>query len=103
MLGGGYFGHQSSTGGSFASRIESFYPVGRATYYAVGENLLWNEGPISSAQMIARWMQSPDHRRNLLNPTWRQIGLASLSSPSAPGIYDNLGVTVVTVDFGVRS
>ena len=103
MLGGGYFGHQSSTGASFGSRIESFYPVGRATYYAAGENLLWSAGPMSSAQMIARWMQSPEHRRNLLNPTWRQIGLASMSSASAPGIYGNLGVTVVTVDFGVRS
>ena len=66
MLAGGYFGHRSSTGASFASRIETFYPVGEAGYYAVGENLLWSSGSMSSAQMIERWMQSPEHRRNLL-------------------------------------
>jgi uncharacterized protein YkwD len=47
-------------------------------------------------------MLSPEHRRNLLNPDWRQIGLAALEVPSAPGLYVGLGVTIVTVDFGVR-
>ena len=103
MLTGGYFGHQSPAGGSFASRIESFYAVGRVSYYAVGENLFWNAGPISSAQLIAGWMKSPEHRSNLLDPTWRQLGLASVSAPSAPGIFNNVAVTVVTADFGVRS
>jgi uncharacterized protein YkwD len=102
MLAGGYFGHRSSTGASFASRAESFYPVAQATHFAVGENLFWASGPATSSQMIAEWMQSPGHRRNLLNPAWRQIGLATVSSPSAPGVYDGLGVTVVTADFGVR-
>jgi uncharacterized protein YkwD len=103
MLADGYFGHRSLTGASFASRIETFYPVGEASYYAAGENLLWSSGSISSAQMIQRWMQSPPHRRNLLNPTWRQMGLAMVTSPSAPGVYDGLDVTVVAADFGVRS
>jgi uncharacterized protein YkwD len=103
MVSGGYFGHRSVTGASFAARIESFYRIGAARYYAVGENLLWNAGPMSSAEMISRWLKSPEHRRNLLNPTWRQIGLATLSSPSAPGIYDGLAVTVACADFGVRS
>jgi serralysin len=103
MLAEGYFGHTSSTGASFTSRIESFYPVGSATYYLAGENLFWTSGPTTSSEMISRWMQSPGHRRNLLNPNWRQIGLATVSSPSAPGVYDGLGVTVVTADFGVRS
>jgi len=103
MLAGGYFGHQSSTGAPFASRIKSFYPMGDATYYAAGENLLWNAGALSSAELIERWMHSPEHRRNLLNPAWREIGVATLSSESSPGIYDGLDVTVVTVDFGVRS
>ncbi len=103
MIAGGYFGHRSTTGASFASRIETFYPIGRASYYAVGENLYWNAGSATSSQMIDEWMQSPEHRRNLLNPRWRQIGLATVSSPSAPGVYDGLAVTVVTADFGVRS
>jgi uncharacterized protein YkwD len=47
-------------------------------------------------------MKSPEHRANLLNPRWRQIAVAALSVPSAPGFFDDRPVTVVTVDFGVR-
>ena len=104
MIAGGYFAHSSPDGLSFASRLEQYYPPAqRFSYYAVGENLFWTETDASSAQIIAAWMKSPPHRRNLLKPGWRQIGLAALTVPAAPGIYDGLGVTVVTVDFGVRS
>jgi uncharacterized protein YkwD len=103
MLAGGYFGHSSPTGAPFSSRIESFYRVAHATDWAAGENLFWSSGPATSSQMIAEWMQSPGHRRNLLNPAWRQIGLATVTSPSAPGVYEGLGVTVVTADFGFRA
>jgi uncharacterized protein YkwD len=49
------------------------------------------------------WMASPPHRANILNPNWREIGIASASRADAPGAYDDLNVTVVTTDFGVRS
>jgi uncharacterized protein YkwD len=48
------------------------------------------------------WMASPEHRANILNPAWRQIGIAAVNSPSAPGTYGGHDVTVVTTDFGVR-
>ena len=32
---------------------------------------------MSPARMVALWMQSPEHRQNLLDPAWRQIGLAT--------------------------
>jgi uncharacterized protein YkwD len=47
-------------------------------------------------------MASPGHRANILDPAWRQIGIATASSPDAPGAFANLGVTVITTDFGVR-
>ena len=104
MLEGGYFGHQGPDGSSFASRLYPYYPQARPTYYAVGENLLWSEGSMSSAAMVAEWMGSPPHRANLLNPHWRQIAVATLASSSAPGVFSGLPtVTVVTVDFGVRN
>lgn len=49
------------------------------------------------------WLKSPPHRVNLLNPRRRQIGLAAVHSPSAPGAYKDLAVTIVTADFGVRN
>ena len=102
MVGGGYFGHQGPDGSDFASRIEHSYPPGRAVYYAIGENLYWSQGPVSSTSLISRWMQSAEHRENLLNPNWRQVAVAVLTVPTAPGVFGNRPVTVVTVDFGVR-
>jgi uncharacterized protein YkwD len=47
-------------------------------------------------------MQSPHHRANLLNPRWREIGLAAVHSDSAPGVYSGQSATIITADFGVR-
>ena len=102
MVEGGYFAHTGPGGPSFAWRLAAFYPQGSHRYYSVGENLLWTLRPMSSQVMIAKWMGSPEHRANLLNPAWRQIAVAVLSVRSAPGVFDDGPVTVVTVDFGVR-
>jgi len=102
MVGGGYFSHSAPDGSSFAARIAAFYPQGRSTFYSVGENLLRTLRPPSSDEMVASWMQSREHRANLLNPIWRQLAVAVLSVSSAPGAYDDGRVTVVTVDFGAR-
>jgi uncharacterized protein YkwD len=102
MVDGGYFGHQAPDGPSFDARLYAYYPQQHRVTYAVGENLLWSEGPMSGAAMVAEWMQSAPHRANLLNPRWRQVAVASLSVSWAPGAYSGLAVTVVTADFGVR-
>jgi uncharacterized protein YkwD len=98
----GYFGHQRTGGQTFAQRIESYYPDAGASIYAFGENLLWAKPPLRTAAIVARWMRSPEHRANLLDPTWRQLGVSVITVPSAPGVFDHRGVTLVTVDFGVR-
>jgi uncharacterized protein YkwD len=102
MVERGYFAHADPDGSSFASRLASFYPQGHHRYYSIGENLLWSLRPMSSEAMVASWMKSPDHRANLLDPDWRQVAVAAISVPSAPGVFAGDPVTVVTVDFGVR-
>ena len=102
MVAGGYFDHDSASGAGVSARLEAFYPPANHSFYEVAENLLWTTGTMSPAAMVARWMKSPEHRRNLLDPAWRQIGLATLTVPSAPGVYAGRHVTVVTADFGVR-
>ena len=102
MVASGYFSHSTASGIGIGPRIEAFYRPGGHTLYAVGENILWANGSISSAGTVANWMRSPEHRRNLLDPAWRQIGLAALSAHSAPGVFGGHDVTVVTADFGVR-
>jgi uncharacterized protein YkwD len=48
------------------------------------------------------WMASPEHRRNVLDPMWRDVGISALHAPVAPGIFAGGPVTVVTADFGRR-
>jgi hypothetical protein len=47
-------------------------------------------------------MKSPEHRANLLSPTWREVGVSALHVAAAPGAFQGLDVTIVTTDFGVR-
>jgi uncharacterized protein YkwD len=101
MLSKGYFAHTSSNGQPFWKRIKQFYPE-RYGYWSVGENLFWTSGSATAGGSMKAWMASPPHRQNILDPAWRQIGIATVSSPDAPGTFGNLDVTVITTDFGVR-
>jgi uncharacterized protein YkwD len=98
----GFFGHDSGNGEAFWKRIQAFYPRGRFGYWSVGENLFWTNGPASATESVNAWMASPEHRANILDPAWRQIGISSVTSADAPGTFGNSGATVITADFGVR-
>jgi uncharacterized protein YkwD len=98
----GYFSHSSADGSSFWRRVLRFYPRNGSRYWAVGENLLWSSPDISSTGAIRMWMQSPEHRANLLSRRWREVGISTVHVSSAPGVFGGGAVTVVTADFGVR-
>lgn len=98
----GYFAHHSAGGGAFWKRIERFYPSTAWRYWSVGENLLWQSPDIAAGAALQLWLASPEHRANLLNPRWREIGVAAVHELHAPGMYHGMAVTVVTTDFGVR-
>ena len=102
MVTDGYFAHQTAAGLSFARRIAYYYPPPSSADYRAGENLFWTTANLGSGVVVARWMQSAEHRANLLSPSWREIGVAVVTVPSAPGVYDGRHVTVVTADFGAR-
>ena len=99
----GYFSHNSADGSAFWRRIQRFYASSGYGSWSVGENLLWSSPDVDAAGAIKMWMGSPEHRANLLNPSWREIGLSAVHSDSAPGTYHGLGVTIVTADFGART
>jgi uncharacterized protein YkwD len=98
----GYFSHSSADGAAFWRRIERYYPSSGYRSWSVGENLLWSSPDVDAAGAIKMWMGSPEHRANLLNPSWREVGLSAVHSDSAPGTYQGLGVTIMTADFGAR-
>jgi uncharacterized protein YkwD len=98
----GYFAHESADGSSFFKRIAFYYPYRGYNKWSAGENILYSTPDIDSGGALRLWMNSPEHRANLLSRSWREIGLGAVHSSSAPGVYNGDAVTVVTADFGVR-
>lgn len=102
MASRGYFSHNSANGSSFDRRIARFYPMSGRRYWSVGENLLWSSPDVDANGALEMWLNSPEHRKNMLTARWREIGLAAVHVTSAPGTYGSREVTIVTSDFGVR-
>jgi uncharacterized protein YkwD len=98
----GYFGHASTDHTVFWKRIEQTYRSAGFRSWDVGENLLFVAPDVSASKAVGLWMHSPEHRANLLDPSWREIGIASRHYKTAPGIYENKAVTILTTDFGAR-
>lgn len=98
----GFFRHESRDGSPFWKRVERYY--GRRGYreWAVGENLLWASPDVEPAAAVRAWMRSLAHRRNVLDPKWREIGLSAVREQAAPGVFAGLEITAVTADFGIR-
>jgi uncharacterized protein YkwD len=99
----GYFAHSSFDGTTYWKRIEQWYPWSGFQIWSVGENLLWSSPTVTSTTALALWMRSPGHRANILNPNWREIGVAAVHSDGAPGAFGGQPVTIITTDFGVRT
>ena len=96
-----YFAHTSPSGRTFISRIRATGYMSRARRWTVGENLAWGAGTRATPAAIVRaWMRSPAHRANILNRSFREIGLGiALGAPrrgySQAATYGN--------EFGSRS
>src|SRR5205085_7332242 len=98
----GYFAHSSADGSSFWRRIQRFYVSTPWRYWSVGENLLWSSPDIDAGGALKLWLNSPEHRANLMNARWREIGVSAVHATQAGGVFHGLDVTIVTTDFGVR-
>jgi uncharacterized protein YkwD len=98
----GYFAHESVDHSAFWKRVSRWYPSSGWSSWSVGENLLWASPAVSSFDAVMMWMNSPEHRANLLSRTWREIGLSAEHFDAAPGAFGGAPVTIVTADFGAR-
>jgi uncharacterized protein YkwD len=87
MLSGGYFAH-----GAFAQRMARFAVTG----HVAGENLAWGTGAQGTAHgVVLAWLRSPEHRANLLRPSFRRVGIGTLVG----SFQGYAGAHVVTADF----
>ncbi len=98
----GYFDHPSADGTAFWKRIEHYYSATHYRYWSVGENLLYATPTIDAASAMKMWLGSPEHRANIRNKTWRDLGVSAVFVPDAGGVYGGYTVTIITTDFGVR-
>ncbi|MGE5689921.1 MAG: CAP domain-containing protein [Pseudomonadota bacterium] len=99
----GYFGHASADGMDPITRLARFYPRGRYRSWWVGENLYWWSTTVDARQVVAAWLGSPPHRKQLLAPQYREVGISAVHVDDAPGLFRGLSPTIVTADFGVRA
>ncbi len=94
MLDRDYFSHDSANGDRFWVRLERF----GYNWRTAGENILYDPGSPDSAQSVFKsWMRSPDHKANILNGRFREVGVGARS-----GDYKGGKATMWTVDFGTR-
>jgi len=81
MIEQGYFGHHDpETGDGPAERALA----DNYTFYAIGENLA--AGQETPADVMKVWMESLAHREVILDPDWKEVGIA-VRSGGAHSIY----------------
>ncbi len=65
-----------------AHRDDLISQMKRLGYRAINENIFYTTGPITAREVVAAWMNSPGHRRNLLAPGMNRIGVGQAMNRS---------------------
>lgn len=101
MVSQNYFDHTSPTGETPLARIKASSYLPRRSAYLVGENIAIGTMQLATpASIVASWMQSPEHRANILNPDFRDSGVGIVAQ--APSQYSGgQGGATYTQHFGV--
>ncbi|MGH2968187.1 MAG: CAP domain-containing protein, partial [Solirubrobacteraceae bacterium] len=78
-----YFSHVTPGGRTMTARLRTAGYVGDTVSWAAGEVLAWGSGKRSTpAAAVAAWMDSPAHRRVLLDRRYRDVGIGvALGTP----------------------
>jgi uncharacterized protein YkwD len=103
MVSQGFFSHVSPGGSTLESRVNSTHYLDGARSWSIGENIAWGTGALGTPRAIVKaWMNSPGHRENILNGTYRDIGIGIATGAPIPAGAAAGGGTYTT-DFGYRS
>lgn len=81
MLAKGFYGHTGPDGSTVLDRVRaaSYQPL------RVGENIA--SGQTSAEQVMQGWMDSPEHRANILHPAFRELGVGVAAGEGPDGRY----------------
>ncbi len=95
-----FFDHTTPLGTTLVSRLRAIGYIPRDLNWAVGGNIGWGTRKLATpARMMQAWMQSPEHRRNILDPRFRQIGIGITTGVPMVPDEGQAGATYAT-DFG---
>lgn len=92
MIGNDYFSHTSPEG----TTPWFWFEKEKYDYKFAGENLAINFS--SAEEQQKAWMESETHRKNILDPNYREIGIAVKK-----GVIDGKLTTIVVQEFGLRT
>jgi uncharacterized protein YkwD len=102
MVRGQFFEHTSPAGSTMLARIKATSYLRDVTSWSVGENLAWGTGTLATPRaMVRAWMQSAEHRANLLDRHFADVGIGVAAGAPVALEPGELGGTYVT-DFGRR-
>lgn len=101
MVARDYFEHTTPSGEAFSTRILATGYVPRGSAYELGENIdVATLSLTTPAATVTAWMNSPEHRANILNGEFRETGVGI--APSAPAYFaEGQPGATYTQDFGV--
>lgn len=95
-----YFAHTAPEGPSLLKRTRQSGYLKSSHRWRVGENIAWGmPGRSSAAAIVRAWMHSPPHRKEVLTPSYRQVGIGVAAGVPSTNEADG---TTFTADFGVR-
>jgi uncharacterized protein YkwD len=96
-----YFDHTTPSGEAFDTRITATGYVPSGWSYELGENIECGTLSLATpAAAVNGWMNSPEHRANILNGEFRDSGIGLAPAVPAQYAYGQAGATY-TQDFGV--
>ena len=98
-----YFSHTARDGDTLSDRLDQANFIPTSGRWRAGENLAAGEGPMGSpSAIVSGWMNSRDHRRNLLDSGYTLAGIGVARGWPGSGADENSSVTI-DLDLGWRT
>jgi uncharacterized protein YkwD len=86
----------------FERWITRYYRGQRRKPWSAGENLLWAHPNLHADEALAIWLGSPSHRKILVAPYWREIGVGVIRAENAAGVFGGRTVYIAAAEFGAQ-
>jgi uncharacterized protein YkwD len=96
-----YASHFTPEGVGLVERVESTGYISKGSNWSLAENLGWGTSYLSTPLAIVQgWIDSPEHRENILDPQVRDIGVGIAQGSISDGGQSGF---VYVADFGMRA